>query len=87
LRNSKRDLSENLGANVCLFAYPNGHIADYNDEVKAVVKECGYACAVTSNCGFNYVFSDPFEIRRGQPWHKNIELFRLAFFLERHGLN
>ena len=64
-----------------------GHSADYNDEVKAVLKETGYLCAVNCESGFNHVFSDPFEIRRGKPWHKEIELFRMAFFLQRHGLN
>lgn len=87
IRESKRQLSERLGSPITTFAYPNGHAADYNNEVKAALREAGYSCAVTSRWGCNTVFSDPFEIRRGQPWHKQIELFRLAFFLQRHGLN
>src|SRR5256886_4335763 len=87
LSESKRQLSEHLNTTVCAFAYPNGHSADYNDEVKTVLKETGYLCAVNCESGFNHVFSDPFEIRRGKPWHKEIELFRMAFFLQRHGLN
>jgi peptidoglycan/xylan/chitin deacetylase (PgdA/CDA1 family) len=87
LRESKRDLSEHLESPIWAFAYPNGHAADYNNEVKAVLKEAGYICAVTCEHGFNPAFSDPFEIRRGLPWQKQVELFRFAFFLQRHGLN
>jgi len=87
LRESRRELCDRLGTPISLFAYPNGHASDYNNEVKAVIRDSGYLCAVTSRAGFNHVFSDPFEIRRGQPWHKQIELFRFALFLERHGFN
>lgn len=83
---SKRQLSEKLGAAVSLFAYPNGRAADYNDEVKTALRECGYLCAVTTERGFNPAFADPFELKRGQPWQTAFELFRLGFFLERHGL-
>jgi peptidoglycan/xylan/chitin deacetylase (PgdA/CDA1 family) len=83
---SKRVLSEHLEAPISSFAYPNGHAADYNDEVKSVLRESGYVCAVTCERGFNPVFSDPLEIRRGLPWQKQVELFRFAFFLQRHGL-
>jgi peptidoglycan/xylan/chitin deacetylase (PgdA/CDA1 family) len=86
LQVSKRQLSEHLGAPVRAFAYPNGHATDYNSDVKAAVKDCGYDCAVTAEPGFNDAFSDPYELKRGQPWHKEIELFRLAFLLQRHGL-
>ncbi len=87
LRESKRQLSEQLGAPVSAFAYPNGHAVDYNAEVKNVLRETGYVCAVNCERGFNHVLTDPFEIRRGKPWQREIELFRLAFFLQRHGLN
>jgi peptidoglycan/xylan/chitin deacetylase (PgdA/CDA1 family) len=84
---SKEQISRQLGVPTNSFAYPNGHAGDYNDEVQAVLKDAGYVCAVTSEFGFNHVFSNPFELRRGQPWHHQIELFRLAFFLQRHGVN
>jgi peptidoglycan/xylan/chitin deacetylase (PgdA/CDA1 family) len=87
LRQSKQQLSEQLGAQVSSFAYPNGHSGDYNEEVQTVLKDAGYVCAVTSEFGFNNAYSNPFELRRGQPWHTQIELFRLAFFLQRHGMN
>ena len=87
LRESKRELSEHLDAPVYTFAYANGHAADYNNQVKKLLKETGYLCAVNCEAGFNRVFSDPYEIKRGKPWHKDVELFRFAFFLQRHGLN
>jgi peptidoglycan/xylan/chitin deacetylase (PgdA/CDA1 family) len=87
LRESKQQLSEHLGSPILSFAYPNGHAGDYNDEVKRMLKQSGYRCAVTSEFGFNNAYSNPFELRRGQPWQTQIEVFRLAFFLQRHGLN
>ena len=87
LRESKRELSEHLEEPISAFAYPNGHASDYNDEAKTLLKESGYVCAVTCEHGFNPVFSDPLAIRRGLPWQKQVELFRFAFFLQRHGLN
>jgi len=85
---SREQISGHLGGvPISSFAYPNGHAGDYNDEVQSVLKDAGYVCAVTSEFGFNNVFSNPFELRRGQPWHTQIELFRLAFFLQRHGVN
>jgi peptidoglycan/xylan/chitin deacetylase (PgdA/CDA1 family) len=87
LCDSKRQLSDQLRMPVSLFAYPNGHSGDFNDEVKQVLRDSGYLCAVTSEFGFNRAFSNPFELRRGQPWQTQIDVFRLAFFLQRHGLN
>ena len=84
---SKEQISAHLGTPISSFAYPNGHAGDYNAEVQAVLQDAGYVCAVTSEFGLNHVFSNPFELRRGQPWHTQIELFRLAFFLQRHGVN
>jgi peptidoglycan/xylan/chitin deacetylase (PgdA/CDA1 family) len=86
MRDSKQRLTDELSTRISAFAYPNGQAGDYNEETKAVLKECGYTCAVTCGRGFNRVFADPFELRRGQPWDQDIQLFRLRFFLQRHGL-
>lgn len=86
LHESQRRLSDELGASVVTFAYPNGRAADYNDAVKGVLKECGYLCAVTTERGVNRLDNDPFELKRGQPWDTEINSFRLRFFLERHSL-
>jgi peptidoglycan/xylan/chitin deacetylase (PgdA/CDA1 family) len=86
LVDSKNELSGQLGTPVSLFAYPNGKATDYNNEVKTVVRECGYSCAITCRSGFNHALSDVFELKRGLPWQRQIEVFRFKFFLERHGL-
>jgi peptidoglycan/xylan/chitin deacetylase (PgdA/CDA1 family) len=83
---SKRHLEEQLGEPICTFAYPNGQVADFGDEAKAVLQECGYRCAVTTISGFNRNLADPFELKRYLPWDSEIELFRFKFFLQRHGL-
>ena len=86
LHDSKQQLFERLRVPIRTFAYPNGGPADYNDSVKRVLKECGYFLAVTARRGINSVFGDPYELKRGQPWHREIELFRLNLFLQRHEL-
>jgi len=87
LTESKSHLSEHLRSPILAFAYPNGKISDYNEQTKAVLKECGYRGAVTTVRGFNRPFSDPFELKRDLPWDREIQLFRLKFFLQRHGLH
>jgi len=86
VRESKQRLAEQLNANVVSFAYPNGRTSDYNDETKAALRQCGYSYAVTTCAGFNRPLADPFDLRRGQPWQKDIQLFRMKFFLQRRGL-
>jgi peptidoglycan/xylan/chitin deacetylase (PgdA/CDA1 family) len=86
LLDSRDELQERLGSEVTTFAYPNGKAADFSDAVKAAVKECGYRCAVTTQPGPNRPYEDPFQLRRGQPWQADIDVFRLSFFLQRHEL-
>jgi peptidoglycan/xylan/chitin deacetylase (PgdA/CDA1 family) len=86
LRSSRERLNEQLDAPISSFAYPNGQAADYDEASKNALKACGYSFAVTSRAGMNRAFADPFELRRGQPWQTQIELFRVNFFLQRHEL-
>jgi len=86
LQRSKDQLSGNLKTRISLFAYPNGKPGDFDDEAKGLVRECGYSCAVTCCSGFNHPFLDVFALRRGLPWQTEIDMFRLQFFLQRHGL-
>lgn len=86
LSESKRELSERLGAPIEAFAYPNGKADDYSPSVKKILNDCGYRCAVTTVRGFNIPCSDPFELKRDLPWESEIELFRFKLFLKRHGL-
>ncbi len=86
LQHSKEELSGNLKTRISLFAYPNGKHGDFDDHTKSLVRDCGYSCAVTCCSGFNSPSSDIFALKRGLPWQTEIDVFRLKFFLQRHGL-
>lgn len=45
---SKRHIEERLNRAVTTFAYPNGEPTDFNSDIKAILKESGFACAVTT---------------------------------------
>jgi hypothetical protein len=51
------------------------------------LKQAGYRWAVTTSRGYNTKGDDPFRLKRGQPWQEEMHLFRLGFFLQRHGIN
>ena len=61
---SKEIIESKLGRPVRLFAYPNGTRDDFNDQIKQVIREAGFACAVTTIDGSNSIDTDPFEFRR-----------------------
>ncbi len=61
---SREIVAEQLGKSVDVFAYPNGRSADYNDEVKAMVQQAGYRCAVTTVMGAVGAQSDKYELNR-----------------------
>lgn len=58
---SKRVLEQRFGLRIDAFAYPNG---DYSDRDIALVREAGYACAVTMDPGFNTLQTDVYRLRR-----------------------
>lgn len=43
------------------FCYPNGN---YTDEIAMMVRECGYATAMTCSCGWNRTGADLFALKR-----------------------
>jgi peptidoglycan/xylan/chitin deacetylase (PgdA/CDA1 family) len=61
---SREMLEQKLGTPVTAFAYPFGTRADYGPAVAAVLRECGYECAFTSQHGALALGSDPFELPR-----------------------
>lgn len=66
---SKRDLEATLGRPVQLFAYPNGKPdADYNGEHVRMVREAGFAGALTTAWGVASRASDPLQLPRFTPW-------------------
>lgn len=59
------------GAPVRLFAYPNGKpVRDYGPEHVALVRELGFAAAVSTAWGAARAGDDPFQIPRFTPWDR-----------------
>jgi peptidoglycan/xylan/chitin deacetylase (PgdA/CDA1 family) len=77
---SKRILEERLGAAVEAFAYPNGARDDFTEEIKGMVKEAGYTCAVTTIFGVNEIGHDVFALHRGQPWEHHLPTFAAKLY-------
>jgi peptidoglycan/xylan/chitin deacetylase (PgdA/CDA1 family) len=66
---ARDDLSELVGADVRHFAYPNGKpMADYSARDIALIKQCGYAGAVTTAQGSLRLGCSPYQIPRFAPW-------------------
>jgi peptidoglycan/xylan/chitin deacetylase (PgdA/CDA1 family) len=59
------------------FAYPNGTPADYTSAVTDLVRQAGFACAVTTRFGINTRATSPWELCRGRPWEHHLPTFAL----------
>jgi poly-beta-1,6-N-acetyl-D-glucosamine N-deacetylase len=57
----RRSLQQDLGLDVCAFAYPNG---SYSDREVGYVSKAGYTCAVTTDLGFNDSTTDLLTLKR-----------------------
>lgn len=67
----RRQVEELAGRPVDLFAYPNGAPGrDYTAATVRLVRECGYAGAVTASPGAARPGTDPFQIPRFTPWDR-----------------
>jgi peptidoglycan/xylan/chitin deacetylase (PgdA/CDA1 family) len=75
IEESKRIIENKIRRPITGFAYPVGRKQDFNDRVKAIVREAGYRCALTTVFGVNEVGQDLFELRRGTPWETEISSF------------
>jgi peptidoglycan/xylan/chitin deacetylase (PgdA/CDA1 family) len=68
---SKQRLQAIIGAPVTLFAYPNGKPGeDYSAESVSLVRECGFAAAVSTSPGASSHGCDLFQLRRFTPWDR-----------------
>jgi peptidoglycan/xylan/chitin deacetylase (PgdA/CDA1 family) len=77
---SKSTLEEITGAPVTLFAYPNGKPGrDYAPRHVQLVREAGFAAAVSTTPGVAHRSSDLFQLPRLGPWERNTN--RLALRL------
>jgi peptidoglycan/xylan/chitin deacetylase (PgdA/CDA1 family) len=69
---SKRTLEEVTGSPVTLFAYPNGQPGrDYSAQHVRLVREAGFAAAVSTIPGVAHRGSDLFQLPRFGPWERN----------------
>lgn len=69
---SKQALEQLLDEPVSLFAYPNGVPGhDYGPEHAALVRECGFSCAVSTAWGAASMRSDRFQLPRFTPWDRS----------------
>ena len=59
------------------FAYPNGKREDYTLAIARLVRQAGFACAVTTRFGLNTRHTSPWELRRGGPWEHDLPTFAL----------
>jgi peptidoglycan/xylan/chitin deacetylase (PgdA/CDA1 family) len=70
--NGKRRLEEITGMPVTLFAYPNGKPGrDYGARDAALVRQAGFAAAVSTLDGVAKRGSDPFQLPRFNPWDRS----------------
>jgi peptidoglycan/xylan/chitin deacetylase (PgdA/CDA1 family) len=58
---SKKKLEDELGREARVFSYPHG---DHDDAIEGMVREAGFAMAVTDKQGLNYSGDDPIRVRR-----------------------
>jgi peptidoglycan/xylan/chitin deacetylase (PgdA/CDA1 family) len=79
---SRTMIESACGVAPACFAYPNGGPGDYTETVKALVREAGFACAVTTRFGLNTAATSPWELRRGGPWeaHAPTWALKLAWY-------
>jgi peptidoglycan/xylan/chitin deacetylase (PgdA/CDA1 family) len=84
---SKRELEEMVGAPVTLFAYPNGKPGrDYASEHVRMVRDAGYAAAVSTAWGAAGRTSDVLQLPRFTPWSREPLKFDLLMLRNlRHG--
>jgi peptidoglycan/xylan/chitin deacetylase (PgdA/CDA1 family) len=64
IKGCKLRIEQELDQAVPHFCYPNGSLADFNEQIIQIVKDCGFKTAVTTERGLNYKDADPFRLRR-----------------------
>jgi len=79
LEGCREDLERLLGLPVLDFAYPNGRFPDFNEDIRRLVAEAGYRCAVTTEPGTVRRGDDRLALRRCLP--RNVPAFLAAFDL------
>lgn len=81
---SREVLSALCGTAVDVFAYPNGVPGtDYRAEHVAMVRECGFRCAVTTAAGIARATDDPHQLPRYTPWDRALWRWSLRLLAAR----
>ncbi|WP_286264224.1 polysaccharide deacetylase family protein [Thalassotalea atypica] len=84
---SKALLEHNLGTPINHFAYPNGKLNDdYSVDTVGLVKEAGFASAVSTHWGISNAQSDLYQLKRFTPWDNSELKFHLRLRLNQLGL-
>ncbi len=78
IQDSRTWLRERTGETPSLFAYPNGQPGtDYDHRHVAMVRDIGFAAAVSTRWGVASATSTPFELPRFTPWERRRDEFEL----------
>ena len=72
---SQKKIEHYLRKPVTTFAYPNGKSSDFTDTTKAILREAGFTCAVTTVFGNNEIGQDLFALQRGGAWEEHLATF------------
>lgn len=75
IRDSKTILERELGHEVAAFSYPNGSIADYDDDLEKTVIDAGYRVCFTTIPRTNMAGFDRFQVSR-----YNVEDYGMTYF-------
>jgi peptidoglycan/xylan/chitin deacetylase (PgdA/CDA1 family) len=74
---NKEELEGLLGERLQVFAYPNGKAGDFGPAHARMVRELGYAAAVTTLPGVATATTDPYALPRFSPWDRTPTRFGL----------
>jgi peptidoglycan/xylan/chitin deacetylase (PgdA/CDA1 family) len=77
IHGSRTTIERMLGIRPRVFAYPNGGAEDVTATTMSLVREAGFACAVTTRRGLNTPTTPVMELRRGGPWERHLPTFAL----------
>lgn len=64
IHESRRRIEEIIQRDVVAFCYPNGKEGDFNEAIKEMVRQCGFACAFSTIYGMNDLGTDRFALSR-----------------------
>ena len=73
---SKHEIEERTGRSATLFAYPNGKEKDFDETTKALLKDAGFSCSLTTIPGFNAQGIDRYALHRLSPYAPDFITFK-----------